>query len=41
MSHAAGHATGRAGIVTFARGWTWVAVAVWAVVAATSLRRPA
>jgi hypothetical protein len=28
-------------IATFARGWTWVAVAVGAVVAATSLRRPA
>jgi tellurite resistance protein TehA-like permease len=41
MSHAVGHATGRAAIVTFARGWTWVAVAVWAVVAVTSLRRPA
>ena len=41
MSRAVGHETGRPGIVTFARGWTWVAVAVWAVVAATSLRRPA
>ena len=41
MSHAVGHEAGRPWIVTFARGWTWVAVAVWAVVAATSLRRPA
>jgi tellurite resistance protein TehA-like permease len=41
MSHAVGHEAGRPWIVTFARGWTWVAVAVWAVVAATSLRRAA
>jgi tellurite resistance protein TehA-like permease len=41
MSNAVGHATGRAWVGTFAREWTWVAVAVWAVVAATSLRRPA
>jgi len=40
-SHAVGHEAGRPWIATFAPGWTWVAVAVWAVVAATSLRRPA
>jgi voltage-gated anion channel len=39
MSFAAGDETGRPWMVTFARGWTWVAVAVWAVVAAASLRR--
>ena len=39
MSFAVGDETARPWIVTFARGWTWVAVAVWAVVAAASLRR--
>jgi hypothetical protein len=38
MSYAVGRAEGRPAIVTFARDWTWVALAVWALVAAASLR---
>jgi hypothetical protein len=38
MSHAVGVADGHHWIVAFARGWTWVAVTVWALVAAGSVR---
>jgi tellurite resistance protein TehA-like permease len=41
MSHAVGEQAGRSWIVAFARDWTWVAVAVWALVAAASVRRVA
>jgi tellurite resistance protein TehA-like permease len=37
MSFAVGHAAGRPAIISFARGWTWVAGAVWALVAAASV----
>jgi tellurite resistance protein TehA-like permease len=39
MSFAVGRAESRHAIVTFARGWTWVALVVWALVAAASARR--
>ncbi len=39
MSFAVGGAAGSDGILAFARAWTWVAVAVWAVVfTATAMR---
>jgi hypothetical protein len=38
MSHAVGVADGHRWIVAFARDWTWVAVAVWALIAAGSVR---
>jgi tellurite resistance protein TehA-like permease len=41
MSFAVGDATARPWIVTLARRWTWVAVAVWAAVAAASVWRAA
>ena len=41
MSHAVGEQAGRPWIVAFARDWTWVAVAVWALVAAASVGRAA
>jgi len=41
MSHAVGEQAGRPWTVAFARDWTWVAVAVWALVAAASVRRVA
>jgi tellurite resistance protein TehA-like permease len=39
MSHTVGVADGHAWMVDLARDWTWVAVAVWALVAAASVRR--
>jgi tellurite resistance protein TehA-like permease len=41
MSHAVGEQAGRPWIVAFARDWAWVAVGVWALVAAASLGRAA
>jgi tellurite resistance protein TehA-like permease len=38
MSRAVGELQHAPAIVAFARGWTWVAVAVWALVATASLR---
>jgi hypothetical protein len=37
MSFAVGHAAARPAILAFARGWVWVAGAVWALVAAGSV----
>jgi hypothetical protein len=39
MSIAVGHAAARPAILAFARAWVWVAGAVWALVAAASVRR--